>query len=396
MWVLAFLSSGRLIIWSGQGRGLIRLSLPARISAEHPFFYLEGNDNIVSILSGRYSERPLVIKRAGAGADITAAGIFAEILSIVTTDTMGKKIMVKAPATVSNLNCGFDVMGLALQEPYDIIELEMTTTGNVEIEEITGCDTLSPDPGQNVVGAVLNEIIRMSGNSIGYRVVLHKGINPGSGIGSSGASSAAAAFAANELSGGRFSLIQLVRFAMEGERLASGSAHADNVAPALFGGITLVRSYDPLDIVQLNVPGELYCVVIHPGVEVKTSVARGLLDSQLPLTTAVRQWGNVGGLVAGLYREDYELIGRSLEDLVAEPKRAGLIPCFSQMKKSAMDGGALGAGISGSGPSVFALCRGEETAATVLQNMSEVMRSAKMEFDAYLSPVSIAGAQVCQ
>jgi len=217
-----------------------------------------------------------------------------------------------------------------------------------------------------------------------------------SGIGSSGASSAAAAFAANELSGGRFSLTQLVRFAMEGERLASGSAHADNVAPALFGGITLVRSYDPLDIVQLNVPGELYCVVIHPGVEVKTSVARGLLDSQLPLTTAVRQWGNVGGLVAGLYREDYELIGRSLEDLVAEPKRAGLIPCFSQMKKSAMDGGALGAGISGSGPSVFALCRGEETAATVLQNMSEVMRSAKMEFDAYLSPVSIAGAQVCQ
>lgn len=309
---------------------------------------------------------------------------------------MARIVKVKAPATLSNLNCGFDVMGLALQEPYDVIELEMTATGKVNIEEIRGCDTLSRDPEKNVVGAVLNAIILKTGGESGFRAVLDKGIRPGSGIGSSAASSAAAAFAANELLGGRFTLTELVQFAMEGERLASGAPHADNAAPAICGGITLIRSYEPLDIVQIHIPRELFCVVIHPETEIKTSVARGLLDSNLPLSTAVRQWGNLGGLVAGLYSEDYDLIGRSLVDYVAEPKRAGLIPRFSELKKSALASGALGAGISGSGPSVFALCRGEEAAAAVLQGMSEVMRSATIGFDAYLSPVSTTGAQICQ
>jgi homoserine kinase len=309
---------------------------------------------------------------------------------------MEKRIRVKAPASVSNLNCGFDVMGLALKEPFDIIELEITSTGVIGIEDIRGCEGLSRDPARNVVGAVLNAISLETEGHPGFRVILEKGIRPGSGIGSSAASSAAAAYAADMLLGGRFSKTQLVRFAMEGERLASGSAHADNVAPALFGGITLVRSYDPLDIVELNVPGELFCVVIHPEVEVKTSVARGLLDREVPLGTAVRQWGNLGGLVAGLYREDYDLIGRSLEDYIAEPKRSVLIPAFNEIKKSAMAGGALGAGISGSGPSVFALCRGEEAAVRIRENMSRVMLSTAIEFDAYLSPVSKTGAQLCQ
>ena len=309
---------------------------------------------------------------------------------------MGKIIRVMAPATVSNLNCGFDVLGLALKEPNDIIELEMTATGFIHIEDIHGCPALSRDPGKNVVGAVLSEMKRAAGSSAGFRVVLHKGISPGSGIGSSAASSAAAAMAANVLLGEPFSLTQLVGFAMEGERLASGSAHADNVAPALYGGITLVRSYEPLDIISINVPRELYCAVIHPGVEVMTSVARGLLDREVPLKTAVRQWGNLGGLVAGFYREDYELIGRSLVDLVAEPKRAGLIPGFMEMKKRAIDSGALGAGISGSGPSVFALCRGEKTAAQVLEGMGRVMRTAGIAYNGYLSHVNPAGAQIYQ
>jgi len=307
---------------------------------------------------------------------------------------MGRSIRVKAPASVSNLNCGFDVLGLALNEPYDVIELELTATGMVEIGEIKGCETLSRDPGKNVVGAVLKAISLAAGVNTGFSVRLEKGIRPGSGIGSSAASSAAAAFAANILLGKRFSMIETVRFAMEGERLASGSAHADNVAPSLFGGITLVRSYDPLDIVQLNVPTELYCVVIHPETEVKTSVARGLLDRQLPLETAVRQWGNVGGLVAGLYSEDYDLIGRSLEDFVAEPKRSALIPCFRELKQGAMDKGAIGAGISGSGPSVFALCRGGTSAVAVQQRMREVMLASGIGFEAYLSPVSRKGAVV--
>ncbi len=308
---------------------------------------------------------------------------------------MGRRVRVRAPATVSNLNCGFDVLGFAVSEPYDIVEVELTRSRSVEIEAITGCATLSTDPDKNVVGAVLKALGSAAGREFGFRVIIEKGIKPGSGIGSSAASSAAAALAGNLLLDNIFSVSEMVRFAMEGERLASGSAHADNVAPALYGGITLVRSYEPLDIVQLHVPGELYCVIIHPELEIKTSVARSLLDPQVPLATAVRQWGNVGGLVAGLYREDYNLISRSLEDFVAEPKRAALIPCFRELKESAMMSGALGAGISGSGPSVFALCRGEVSASAVLKSMQEVMMTAGLEFKAYLSPVSLRGAEIC-
>ncbi len=299
-----------------------------------------------------------------------------------------------APATVSNLSCGFDVIGLALGEPYDILELELTGSGTVEIAEIRGCSTLSRDPRKNVVGAVLRAIAERADNGTGFRVVLEKGIRPGSGIGSSGASAAAAAFAANELLEGIFTPHEMILFAMEGERLASGAAHADNVAPALLGGITLVRSYEPLDIVQLHVPDELWCVVIHPDTEIKTSVARGILDKHIPLDTAVKQWGNLAGLVAGLYSEDYDLIGRSLADFVAEPKRAGLISGFHELRAAALASGALGAGISGSGPSVFALCRGAESAAEVKLGMSEAMRSGGIAFDAYMSPVSPAGARL--
>ena len=308
---------------------------------------------------------------------------------------MGRRIRVRAPATVSNLNCGFDVLGLAVNDPYDIVDLELTDTGRVEIAEIKGCTTLSTDPAKNVVGAVLNAMMAAKGAETGFRISIEKGITPGSGIGSSAASSAAAALAGNLLLDNIFSVSELVRFAMEGERLASGAPHADNVAPALYGGITLVRSYEPLDIVQLNVPRELFCVIIHPEMEIKTSVARGLLERQLPLETAVRQWGNVGGLVAGLYREDYDLIGRSLEDFVAEPKRAGLIPGFRELKEIAIGSGALGAGISGSGPSVFALCRGEVAADRVMGRMREAMNSSGVNFKAYLSPVNIKGAEIC-
>ena len=308
---------------------------------------------------------------------------------------MGRRIRVRAPATVSNLNCGFDVLGLAVNDPYDIVDLELTDTGRVEIAEIKGCTTLSTDPAKNVVGAVLNAMMATGAFKTGFRISIEKGITPGSGIGSSAASSAAAALAGNLLLNNIFSVSDLVRFAMEGERLASGAPHADNVAPALYGGITLVRSYEPLDIVQLNVPRELFCVIIHPEMEIKTSVARGLLERQLPLETAVRQWGNVGGLVAGLYREDYDLIGRSLEDFVAEPKRAGLIPGFRELKEIAIGSGALGAGISGSGPSVFALCRGEVAADRVMGRMREAMNSSGVNFKAYLSPVNIKGAEIC-
>ncbi len=315
-------------------------------------------------------------------------------LSII--NMMGKSIRVKAPATISNLNCGFDVIGLALDEPSDILELELTERSGIEITGIKGCAGLSQDPDKNVVGAVLRAALDRAGSRYGFKVSIEKGIRPGSGIGSSGASAAAAAFAANRLLGNIFSLVEQVMLAMEGERLASGSAHADNVAPALFGGIILVRSYEPPDIVELHVPPELSCVVVHPESEINTSVARGLLEREIPLTTAVRQWGNLAGLVAGLYREDYELIGRSLVDYVAEPRRSSLITGFNELKSAALNHGALGAGISGSGPSVFALCRGRESASRVLEGMSETMRSLGIAFDAYLSPVNSHGTHLCR
>ena len=308
---------------------------------------------------------------------------------------MKKRVCVKAPATISNLNCGFDILGLAINEPYDTIDLQLTDTGRVEITGITGCDSLSRDPKKNVAGVVLEKILESVPDRIGVEVRLINGIRPGSGIGSSGASAAAAAFAANVILDGRFSPTEVVSFAMEGEKLVSGSAHADNVAPAVMGGIVLIRGYDPLDIISLHIPPELFCVVIHPDLEVKTSVARGILDREIPLPVAVRQWGNVGGLIAGLYTEDYGLIGRSLTDHVAEPKRAALIPGFYQLKNSAMANGALGAGISGSGPSVFALCRGEENAHSVCSAMREVISSAGTGYNAYISAVNRQGSEVC-
>jgi len=308
---------------------------------------------------------------------------------------MVKKIRVRATATVSNLNCGFDVLGMAINGPCDYIDLELTDSGSAEIKGIEGCSSLSTDPDKNVVGVVLNAMIRKTGSKSGFRAYIEKGITPGSGIGSSAASSAAAAFAANELMGNIFSMNELVAFAMEGELLASGTAHADNVAPALMGGITLIRSYEPLDIIQVHIPPELFCVVIHPDMEIKTSMARGILDKHIPLGIAVKQWGNVGGLIAGFFSEDYDLIGRSLVDHVAEPKRSSLIPGFSELKQAAMQSGALGAGISGSGPSVFALCRGEASGEKVLGAMKACMDARRVACNAYLSPVSMEGAKVC-
>ena len=308
---------------------------------------------------------------------------------------MGRRVRARATATVSNLNCGFDVLGLAINEPCDFVDLEMTDNRAVEIAGIKGCDGLSLDPETNVVGVVLNAMIRKTGTKAGFRAFIEKGITPGSGIGSSGASSAAAAFAANELMGRIFSLKELVAFAMEGERMASGTAHADNVAPALLGGITLIRSYEPLDIVSVDIPPELFCVVIHPDIEIKTSMARGILDKQISLGTAVKQWGNFGGLIAGLYSGDYDLIGRSLVDHIAEPKRSSLIPGFQELKKAAIQNGALGAGISGSGPSVFALCRGEGSAKSALRAMSAGMDTVGINYKAYLSRVNREGATIC-
>ncbi|WP_103326796.1 homoserine kinase [Bacteroidetes bacterium endosymbiont of Geopemphigus sp.] len=306
---------------------------------------------------------------------------------------MKKGVKIFAPATIANVSCGFDVIGLALEEPGDEIILRKSQRMGVYIHKIHGAD-LSRDPDLNVAGVALKNFLRQLPNcKEGLEVEIFKNIQPGSGIGSSAASAAGAVVGANVLFGEPFTPIELVRFAMEGERLASGSAHADNVAPAIMGGFTLVRSYLPLDIIALHTPEELWATVLHPKIEIKTSEAREILKKKVLMNDAIRQWGNVGALVAGLYLEDYSLISRSLEDFIVEPIRSILIPAFQELKIECKASGALGGGISGSGPSVFMLSKGKEKARIIASRMDKIYAKLGVDYKIYLSPVNRQGVK---
>lgn len=303
-------------------------------------------------------------------------------------------IKVFAPGTVANVACGFDVIGLALDAPGDEMILRRVSEPGIRITAIHGAD-LPLEAARNVAGVAIQALLQKYDHpDIGIEVEIFKKIHPGSGIGSSAASSAGAVVGVNHLLGEPFTRKQLVRFAMEGERLACGSAHADNVAPAILGGFTLVRSYRPLDITTLHTPEHLWVTVIHPQIEVKTSDAREILKQKVLMTDAIRQWGNVGALVAGLYQDDYELISRSLEDVIVEPVRAILIPAFHELKLKCKEAGALGGGISGSGPSVFMLSKGEENARKVAATMDSVYAPLGVDYKIYVSQINTAGVKV--
>ncbi|AIZ42182.1 homoserine kinase [Cellulophaga baltica] len=303
------------------------------------------------------------------------------------------EIRVFCPATIANVSCGFDVLGLALDAVGDEMVVRKTTQKGIRITKLTGQD-LPMETLQNVAGVAGLALLAQSDYEGGFDIEIYKKIKAGSGIGSSAASSTGAVWAMNALLGKPFSPLELVKFAMEGERLASGVAHADNVAPALFGGFTLVRSYQPLDVIKINTPKELYATVIHPQIEVKTSDSRRILKTTISLEDGIKQWGNVGGLIAGLFTEDYELIGRSLEDHIVEPIRSILIPGFDTVKQKALESGALGCGISGSGPSVFALSKGIETAKKVAQAMTDVYDKIGIDYDIHVSKVNTEGIKV--
>ncbi|WP_158976402.1 homoserine kinase [Cellulophaga sp. L1A9] len=303
------------------------------------------------------------------------------------------EIRVFCPATIANVSCGFDVLGLALDAVGDEMVVRKTTQKGIRITKLTGQD-LPTETLQNVAGVAGLALLAQSDYDGGFDIEIYKKIKAGSGIGSSAASSTGAVWAMNALLGNPFSPLELVKFAMEGERLASGVAHADNVAPALFGGFTLVRSYNPLDVIKINTPKELYATVIHPQIEVKTSDSRRILKTTISLEDGIKQWGNVGGLIAGLFTEDYELIGRSLEDHIIEPIRSILIPGFDAVKQQALESGALGCGISGSGPSVFALSKGIETAKNVAKAMSDVYDKIGIDYDIHVSKVNTEGIKI--
>lgn len=303
-----------------------------------------------------------------------------------------QEISVLAPATVSNVVCGFDCLGFSLEEPFDEMTIRRIPEKRVELINRGDFD-LPLDPNKNVAGVALLAMLERMKADFGFEVEIMKHIKPGSGIGSSSASSCGAVVGANRLMGDKFSKLELVEFAMEGERLASGAKHADNVAPCIFGGFTLVRSTDPLDIVTLDFP-PLFATVIHPQIEIKTSDARAMLPSQVPLKDAVRQWGNLGSLVAGLANGDYGLISRSMEDFIVEPVRKHLIPRFDELKSESIRAGSLGGGISGSGPSVFMLSESRETAERVEVAMREVYAKEQIGFNTYVSKINPEGVKI--
>lgn len=302
-------------------------------------------------------------------------------------------IKIFCPATIANLNCGFDVMGLCLKTIGDEMIFRKSAVKGIQITKITGAN-LPFEATKNVAGVAALALIEDLDLDFGFEIEIHKKIKAGSGIGSSSASAAGAVFGINELLGNPFSRNQLVYFAMKGEAIASGSEHADNVAPCLLGGFTLIRGYNPLDVIKIDAPNELYAVVLHPHIEIKTADARTVLEPTIPFQNAITQWGNLGGLISGLYTNDYELISRSLQDVVIEPFRKHLIPNFDDVKNIAIQNGALGSGISGAGPSIFALCKGENTANKVASAMRETYLKTNISFDVYISKINDEGVKI--
>jgi homoserine kinase len=301
-------------------------------------------------------------------------------------------IKLKTPATVANLVCGFDVLGMCLHDPYDEMELRLTGGKKVVITSADGYE-LPKDPAQNTAGAPLLEMLKEVPEEIGFEVIIHKRIKPGSGLGSSAASAAGAVVGANAFLNNRFSKTDLVRFAMFGEKVASGVKHADNVAPCIYGGITLIRSVFPLDIISIPAP-PLFVTVVHPQIEVRTSDARQILRTEVLLKDAIKQWGNIGGLVAGFMKEDYGLISRSLEDVIIEPVRSILIPGFDELKRRCKEAGALGGGISGSGPSLFMLSTDEATAQRIEKQMHEVYSNIGLDHHIYVTTINPSGCTI--
>ncbi|MUP47492.1 homoserine kinase [Gramella sp. BOM4] len=304
-----------------------------------------------------------------------------------------EELRIFAPATVANLSCGFDVLGCCLESVGDEMTVRKNDLGKLQITKITGQD-LPLEVGQNVAGVAVQALLDEFGSDEGFDIEIHKKIKPGSGIGSSAASSAGAVYAVNKLLGEPFDKTQLISFAMQGELLASGNAHADNVAPALMGGFSLVRSYCPLEVLALPVPEELRMVILHPLIEIKTRDSRSIIRQTVSLKSAINQWGNLASFISALYTSDYDLLGRSLVDEIVEPVRSILIPYFRELKTLSLECGALGFGISGSGPAVFAICKGDEVAINLKEEINTFYHQKGIDFELHVSKINKEGVKV--
>jgi len=306
-----------------------------------------------------------------------------------------KKIKCFAPATVANVVCGYDVLGFAIEKHGDEVLVSFNSYNEIRITKIDGDEGKLPkNPDKNVVGHVVKLFLEKINSNQGVNIELYKKMPLNSGLGSSAASSVGALVAVNELFDNPLTKLDLLPLAMEGERLASGNAHADNVAPSLLGGLVLIRSYEPLDVIKLPLDFDIYVVSVHPHVDVPTGDARKIIRQQIPLKKAIEQWGNIAGLVTGFCTKDMELISRSMKDVIVEPIRSMLIPFFLDMKKYALENNALGFGISGSGPSVFALCREEIDAQKISEGLHRFLSSKKISCEAIFTRINTRGAEI--
>ena len=300
-----------------------------------------------------------------------------------------------APATVANVSCGFDILGFAIDTLGDVVRVKEKKEPGIQVVSITGDQGRLPlDPTKNTCAVAVQALLTELNQTIGLEIYLEKGLPLGSGLGSSAASAVAALVATNRLLDDPFEKKQLLPFAMAAEKIACGVGHADNVAPCLLGGFVLIRDYLPLDIIKLPVPKDLHCIVLHPHFELNTADSRAVIRDRIAVSQATIQSGNVAGLIAGLFQEDFELIGRSLKDVIAEPYRAALIPAFYQVKEAVLAAGALGMGISGSGPTLFVLTKGKDQIQQILEAARIVYDSFGLGVDDYHSSINTEGAYV--
>ncbi len=307
---------------------------------------------------------------------------------------MEREVRAFAPASVSNVACGFDIMGFALDRPGDIVTARFSKAPGVHIKRIVGTSKVPTDPAKNTAAAPVAALIKRNGTKLGIEIEIQKGIPVGGGIGSSAASAVAAVVACDALLEMCLTKEQLLPFAVEGEKIASEAVHVDNLSPSLWGGFVLVRGYHPIDVVQIRVPRSFWCTIIHPEIEIQTKESRKLLPKKVLLEDLITQTGNAAGLIAGMLQEDYDLIGRSLQDVVAEPARIHTIPGFEKMKAAALGAGALGCSISGSGPSLFALSKAEETSRKVGSAMASILDSIGCSHTVFVSSINRTGARV--
>jgi len=313
--------------------------------------------------------------------------------------TKYKSVTAFAPASVANVGCGYDIMGYSVDGIGDRVTISLKPGVDDSKIILTGAyGHLTPsDRNKNTAGVAVDAFLEAVGKSdISLEIILEKNMPLGSGMGSSASSSAAAVYAINFLLGNPLSAIELIPFAMEGERIACGTAHADNVAPALLGGFTLIRSYKPLDIISVKCPDELYSAIVHPQIELNTSDARRVLKKEVSYEDAIIQSANTAGFMVALIKGDFELLKRSMSDLLAEPYRMQLIPGFDAIKNAAMQAGAIGCGISGSGPSVFALCKGESIANQVAKVISDGFSKIGLNNEVYVSKANAAGTRIVE